>query len=200
MLKKNAEFDQFIYNILPYELVDVVYSYEKTKYQTHYNNILWEDVEDMLGRVLVRGPDMCNHLFEIFQDIEIHFDMFYPNINNDISITPRRLGNEIYCEISGTNFNLFDWFYVDYIKSPGRRKLYYYEDDCTNYYDMAFMMISILQKFDTWFWNNYIGSTNDENELLKNITRIYDVLDKYSYMNDNEFNDDSSIEDSSKLI
>lgn len=198
MLKKNTEFHQLVGEILPIELVDVIYSYEKTKYQTHYTKYSWEDVQDMLGRVLVRGPDMCNHLFKIFQDIEIHFYMFYPNINNDISIIPKQIGDK--CNVSGATFCLFDWFYIDYFKSPGRGRSYYYNDESTNYEDMVFMMISILQKFDTWFWDNYIGSTNDENELLKNITRIYDVLDKYSYINDKKFNDDSSIEDSSKNI
>ena len=185
MLKKNTEFYQFIGEFLPTELVDIIYSYEITKYDDYYHNYSWEDVEDMLDDVVFHGPSMCNHLFKIFETIDTSF---YPNID-ELTISPSRLNPEYVIQGS---FELNDWFIIDYFKRPGYGRVYYYDDECTNYENMTLMMITILKKFDSWFWENYIGSKNDDKELKK-IIDIYDIVEKYSYTNEGEV-DDSSIE------
>lgn len=187
MLDKNREFYDFVEEFLPNEMVDIIYSYEKTKYDDYYDNYSWEDVQDMLDDVVFHGPSMCNHLFKVFETIE---PSFYPNINDELTVSPSRL-NEEYV-IQGSSFELDDWFIVDYFKRPGGGKKYYYDDDCTNYEDMTLMMITILKKFDSWFWEHYIGSKNDDKELKK-IIDIYEIINKYSYMNEDEV-DNSSIE------
>ena len=187
MLNKNREFYDFIGEFLPNELVDIIYSYERTKYDDYYDNYTWEDVQDMLDDVVFHGPSMCNHLFKIFETID---SSFYPNIDDELIVSPLRLNPEYV--IQGSSFELDDWFIVDYFKRPGGGKKYYYDDDCTNYEDMTLMMITILKKFDSWFWEHYIGSKNDDEELKK-IIDIYDILYKYSYMNEDEV-DNSSIE------
>lgn len=188
MLKKNTEFYQFIGEIIPTELVDIIYSYEITKYDDYYHNYSWEDVEDILDDVVFHGPSMCYHLFKVFKTIE---PSFYPNIDHELTLIPSRLNPEHV--IIGRSFKLNDWFIVDYFKRPGHGRIYYYDDECTNYEDMTLMMITILKKFDSWFWENYIGSTNQEKDLLKKIIDIYEIIEKYSYMNEGEV-DDSSIE------
>jgi hypothetical protein len=187
MMTKNREFYDFIGEFLPNEMVDIIYSYEITKYDDYYDNYSWEDVQTMLDDVVFHGPSMCNHLFKIFETIDTSF---YPNIDDEVTISPSRLNPEYV--IQGSSFELDDWFIVDYFKRPGGGKKYYYDDDCTNYENMTLMMITILKKFDSWFWEHYIGSKNDDEELKK-IIDIYDILDKYSYMNEDEV-DNSSIE------
>ena len=196
MLKKNTEFYQFIGEIIPTELVDIIYSYEITKYDDYYDNYSWEDVEDMLDDVVFHGPSMCNHLFKVFKTIE---PSFYPNIDDELTLIPSRLNPKNVT--IGPSFKLDDWFIVDYFKRPGRGKMYYYCDECTNYEDMTLMMFSILKKFDSWFWDNYVGSTNEEKDLLKKIINIYDILTKYSYMNeDNVDVDDCSVENADSYL
>lgn len=186
MLNKNREFYDFIGEFLPNEMVDIIYSYERTKYDDYYDNYSWEDVQDMLDDVVFHGPSMCNHLFKIFKNID---PSFYPNIDDEITISPSRLNTEYVIQGS---FELDDWFIVDYFKRPGHGRVYYYDDECTNYENMTLMMITILKKFDSWFWEHYIGSKNDDKELKK-IIDIYDIVEKYFYMNEDEV-DNSSIE------
>ena len=57
------------------------------------------------------------------------------------------------------------------------------------------MIITILKKFDKWYWNNYIGNSDHE-ILLKTIIHVYSTLVKYSYRNEDDF-DDNSIEPAS---
>ena len=185
-------------NRLPLDLIPCVMSFLEPEckfydYEYYYS---WEELEDMLNDTLPWGPDFCNHLFKIFNDMNDSMFMFYPNAHSDEEIvySPNHYFDY---EITGVNFDRFTWFPVDYLKMPGGGKKWFLDDDGTNYEAMAKMMVAVLKKFDDWYWNNYSGTTLDSN-LLKNVLRVYSTLEKYGHMDDEDFdNDDNSIEEAS---
>jgi hypothetical protein len=191
MLQKNQELTMYLYTKLPCDVIPVILSYEySTLYDNYYNNYSWEDIEHMVDDVVHGGPDLSNHLFKIFQTMNIHH--FYTNVN-DLLLQPRNYNGELKINIS---FDRFDWFYVDYFKHSGRGKQYFLDDDGTNYDEMVRMIMTILKKFDDWFWVHYID-TPDDIKALDSILLIYKKLEKYAYMDNEEFNDDNSVEEAS---
>ena len=192
MLKKNLQFLQFINKIIPTDVIPIILSYEKNEYNKYYDQYSWEDIEDMLYELMEFDINFCEHIFKMFREIDI--TLLYTNAYNDPDITIKYMS--FTKPVSSVSLNRFDWFYVDYFKVPGGGKRHFLEDEGTNYDDMIFMIITILKKFDKWYWNNYIGNSDHE-ILLKNIIHVYSTLVKYSYRNEYDFDDDNSIEPAS---
>ena len=167
------------------------------KYAEYDMNYTWEEVEGMLNDALPWGPDFCCHLFKIFDKMGDGLQLFYPNAKTDPEVKLLRkqyyLENHDYYDY-GISFDKYEWFNTDYIKMPGRRKRWYYDDNATNYEAMATMITTVLRKFDEWYWDNYSG-TGVDHDLLTHIIKVYDTLEKYAHMDDEEFErDDNSIE------
>jgi hypothetical protein len=186
-------------NMIPRDLVPCIKSFMKMEYDyaLYDEKYTWESIEEILNNVLHWGPDFCCHLFKKFEEIGNGLQLFYPNADTDTELTLRRRTWYDEPEI-GVSFHKTEWFTPDYIKMPGGGKRWYNDDDGTNYKDMAKMITIVLRKFDEWYWNNY-SATAVDHEILTHIVKVYDTLEKYAHMDDDEFeNDDNSIEESWK--
>ena len=182
--------------MIPQDLFPCIKSFMKMEYDyaLYDEKYTWEDIEYLLNDVLSWGPDFCCHLFKKFEKLGDGLHMFYPNAENDSEVTLRY---KVWYEhqLRGVSFDSSDWFTPDYLKMPGGRKKWYLGDDGTNYEDMAKMITIVLRKFDEWYWTNY-NATDVDHELLTQIVKVYDTLEKYAHMDDDEFNsDDNSIEE-----
>ena len=194
----NKDMTDFM-NMIPHDLVPCIKSFMKTEYEyaLYDKKYTWENIENMLNDVLPWGPDFCCHLFKKFEKIEDGLQLFYPNADTDTELTLKRINWHDEPAI-GVSFHRTHWFYPDYLKMPGGGKRWYLDDESTNYKGMAKMITTVLRKFDEWYWNNYTATAIDH-DILTHIVKVYDTLEKYAHMDDDEFeNDNNSIEESWK--
>ena len=75
-------------------------------------------------------------------------------------------------DVSGILVSLNDWFNRDYFRGPYGNRCYYWDDDYTNYSQMAEMFTDILESFDAWYCLNYRGNL-EETALLAEVNRMY---------------------------
>ena len=183
---------------LPLDLLPCLMSFlePECRYNDYCNNYSWEELEYVLNNTLQWGPDFCNHLFKIFKRMNDNRFMFYPNARNDTDVecVPNHYSD---LEVTGVDFSRLTWFHADYVKMPGGGKKWFLDDYGTNYEAIAQMMVTVLKRFDDWYWGNYSGTTLDS-DLLNTVLRVYSTLDKYADMSDDDFdNDDNSVEEAS---
>jgi len=177
---------------IPRDLHPYIQSFLKLEldYADYEEKYTWEEVEDLLNDVLPRGPDFCCYLFKKFEKLNDNIEMFYPNAMTDTELI---LLHKTWHDDRkvGVSFDTNDWFTPDYVKMPGGGKRWYLDDDGTNYEDLAKMITSVLRKFDTWYWSSY-SATGVDHDMLTYIVNIYDTLEKYGHMDDDEFDDDDN--------
>jgi len=94
------------------------------------------------------------------------------------------------------NFRESTWFYYDYWKCPvyvngvatGRRaKRYFWNDDCTEYNDMAYNFIVYLQMFDDWYFQKNLDKYEDCLSVYdpcnsQHVDIFSKVIDIYTYV------------------
>jgi hypothetical protein len=134
-------------------------------------------------------------LFKKFEKLGDNLELFYPNATSDTEL--RLLRKTWHDERKvGVSFDKIDWFTPDYIKMhPGKK--WYLDDDGTNYEALAKMITTVMRKFDEWYWRSY-SATGVDHDMLTHIVNVYDTLEKYAHMDDDEFDeDDNSIEEAS---
>ena len=196
--QNNVDVDMidFVYR-LPRDLHPCIKSFLKVEldYAYYEETYTWEKVEYMLNDVLPWGADFCCHLFKKFEKLGDNLELFYPNARTDTELTLLRKTWHDEQKV-GVSFDKTDWFSVDYIKMhPG--KSWYLSDDGTNYEALAKMITTVLRKFDEWYWRSYTA-TGVDHDMLTHIVNVYDTLEKYAHMDDDEFDDDdNSVEEAS---
>lgn len=190
--QNNVDVDMidFVYR-LPRDLHPCIQSFLTLEldYAHYEEKYTWEDFEYMLNDVLPWGPDFCCHLFKKFEKLGDNLELFYPNARTDTELTLKRKLWYNEPEI-GVSFDANDWFTPDYIKMhPGKK--WYLSDDGTNYEAIAKMITTVMRKFDEWYWRSY-SATGVDHDMLTHIVNVYDTLEKYAHMDDDEFNDDDN--------
>lgn len=180
---------------IPRDLHPYIQSFLKVEldYASYEEKYTWEQLEDILNNVLPWGPDFCCHLFKKFKNLDDNLELFYPNARTDteVRLLRKTWHDDRKC---GVSFDKNDWFTPDFIKMhPG--KTWYLSDDGTNYEALAKMIATVLRKFDEWYWRSYTA-TGVDHDMLTDIVHVYDTLEKYAHMDDDEFDDDdNSIEE-----
>lgn len=187
------EFQQCMLDRLPIEMVENIISYNITsKYNTYHDNHTWDDIENMLYQLMEFDVSFCEHIFKIFRSIGDRITIFYPTAWNDtdVILKPHKFGGT---RIRGICLSRHIWFEHDYYKMPQGGKKYYLNDELTNYDDVIRMTMTILKKADEWYWTYYAG----EEDILLCITSIYETLEKYIDMTDEQIYNDHTIKKAS---
>ena len=181
------EFNDFVATKLPVEIVRNILSYDITdKYNTYCNKYDWDGVEYMLYELMENSIDFCEHIFKLFRSIGDRLYIFYPNANNDPELVIKYF-RICYLKKRGICLSRHRWF----VNESHRGCQSYLDDEMTNYDDMIRMVITILQKFDNWYWEEY---HNEYEDVFNCIISIYETLEKYIDMSPQAMYDDPTIE------
>ena len=145
---------------LPRELIRYIGKYLTPEILYSYNSLIhWDDIYYHMTNIEINGNSIIiSDIFDIFQEI----------YNKELNKTST-------LEIS--SFDPHQWMYYDYFKGPDRRKIWFWDDDITDYEDYKESLIQLLYNIDMDIQNGkYFNELSCINSIYKYIIDNSDYI------------------------
>jgi len=146
-------------------------------------------------------------IYDLDAIYDMAFDVINTNPDNGVKllIALQKIDVPLLAEIGVDILDEHKWFYNDYCKHTfitrhpdtgeiatcQRRRMYFWDDDHTDYDALAQTMVNTLNVADMWINDNHSGSEADE-AVIENVMKVYDTLVE---MHDVFMNDDTTSEE-----
>lgn len=162
----------------PYDLVIEINKYREHEYSYYMRRArcISLDLYEMIYDTITTDLNICICLLEVVASIREC--MYRLSIGEQLTskyYRPFLMNNAILYDefaVAGILVSATDWFNCDYFRDSLENRCYYWDDDYTNYSQMAEMFTDILESFDAWYCLNYRGNL-EETSLLAVVNRIY---------------------------
>jgi len=162
----------------PYDIVIEINKFREHEYKYYMRRARYIslDLYEMIHDTITTDVNICICLLEVVASI--HACMCRLSIGEQLKskyYRPFLDSNEIIddeFDVAGILVSASDWFNRDYFRGARGKRCYYWNDDYTNYSQMAEMFTDILESFDAWYCLNYRGNL-EETSLLVHVNRIY---------------------------